>query len=64
MRYLCREHGAASGELTRYSRQAVGPETLILPEARIPPGTFTKMIAHYGEYSADRDDFKIEEVSP
>jgi hypothetical protein len=60
MRHLCREHGAASGELIRVSRGPVPPEALLLPEP--PPGTYTKMIANFGEFRVDRDDFVVEEV--
>jgi hypothetical protein len=52
MRHLCREHGAASAELTRYSRQAVMPGYLFLEEA--PPGTFDALASTFEEYHREK----------
>jgi hypothetical protein len=59
MRYLCREHGAASAELIRHSR---GPIPVIPFEAQflqnlpnnLPPGTFVEMISNFGEYKVEK----------
>jgi hypothetical protein len=48
VRYLCRAHGAASGELVRRTRQPVHPALLFMPEP--PPGEFEDLIAHFGEF--------------
>jgi len=47
VRYLCRTHGAASGEFVRRTRLPVGPDVLAVPEA--PPGTYEDLVAHYGD---------------
>lgn len=47
VRYLCREHGAASGELIRHSRGAIGPHWLFAPE--IPKDVFDERICKFGE---------------
>ena len=50
VRHLCREHGAASGELIRHSREAIpaipSPEVVNV----LPPDTFVEMVANFGEY--------------
>jgi hypothetical protein len=47
-RYLCREHGAASVELVRHSKDPVLPAVMFLPEP--PPDTFHELICSFGEY--------------
>jgi hypothetical protein len=47
-RYLAREHGAASVELIRHSRNQIIPAVMFLPEP--PPGTFEEMVCSFGEY--------------
>jgi hypothetical protein len=47
-RYLCREHGAASVELIRHSRDPVIPAVMFLPEP--PPDTFNELVCSFGEY--------------
>jgi len=49
MRYLCREHGAASAELVRTSQDAVRPESLIAGQV---VGSFDRMVSIFEEYHA------------
>ncbi|MBI3823246.1 MAG: hypothetical protein HY289_11285 [Planctomycetes bacterium] len=46
LRYLCREHGAASAELVRYSRRTVLPLDLYAPR---PEDTFKELKSYFGE---------------
>lgn len=50
VRYLCRHHGAVSGELIRHSREPVPavPNPQVI--AALPPDTFVEMVANFGEY--------------
>jgi hypothetical protein len=48
VRYLCRAHGAASGEIARRLREPVHPALLFMPEP--PPGALDAFTAHYGEF--------------
>jgi hypothetical protein len=48
MRHLCREKGAASAELTRFSRQPIMPFLLLMDEA--PPGTYDTLESTYEVY--------------
>jgi hypothetical protein len=52
MRHLCREYGAASAELVRYSRPAVMPGYLYLEQA--PPGTFDTLASTFEEYHREK----------
>jgi hypothetical protein len=47
VRYLCRQHGAASAELIRHTRDAIPPAVLFVGEP--PAGTFDDLIATFGE---------------
>jgi hypothetical protein len=46
-RYLCRQYGAASAEITRHSREPLSP--VILFQRDVPPGTADELIARFGE---------------
>jgi hypothetical protein len=52
MRHLCREHGAASAELVRYSRPAIMPGFLFMEEP--PPGTFDTLASTFEEYHREK----------
>jgi hypothetical protein len=47
MRYLCREHGAASAELIRHTRDPTLPAMLFLDNP--PADTFQELITYFGE---------------
>jgi len=47
-RHLCREHGAASVELIRHSKEPVVPAVMFLEDA--PFGTFDELVCSFGEY--------------
>jgi hypothetical protein len=47
VRHLCRQHGAAAGELVRHTREAVLPAVMF--EDEVPPGAFDELIANFGE---------------
>lgn len=47
VRHLCREHGAASASLTRYTREAAMPA--VLGTKDIPPEVVVDLVAHFGE---------------
>jgi hypothetical protein len=49
VRYLCRLHGAASGELVRYSRNPIQPGVLYAP-GPLPRETFEELVCSFGEY--------------
>lgn len=59
-RYLCKEHGAVSAHLTRYSRRAVIPMDMYstIPEIAqirpLPPDFFSELKSHFGEYRRDK----------
>ena len=53
MRYLCNEHNAASAELIRYSRQAVMPMILFMPDAPNPQA-FHELESNFGEYRREK----------
>ena len=46
-RHLCREHGAASAELVRHTREAILPAVLFLPEP--PADALDELISNFGE---------------
>jgi hypothetical protein len=46
-RYLCRQYGAASAQITRHSREAISP--VVLFEREVPPGFANELVAHFGE---------------
>jgi hypothetical protein len=48
-RHLCREHGAASAEVIRHSRNPVQPSMLLKPDQAFP-GIFEDLICSFGEY--------------
>jgi hypothetical protein len=48
-RYLCRTHGAASGEFIRYNRNGIPPGVLFMDN--IPPGAFDEITSNFGEIS-------------
>jgi hypothetical protein len=50
VRHLCREHGAASAELIRYTKEAVTPDVLFMP-GQPPAGAFDVLMANFGELS-------------
>jgi hypothetical protein len=47
VRYLCRAHGAATGELVRHTREPILPAVLLMDEP--PPGTFDELVSSFGE---------------
>lgn len=47
VRHLCREQGAAKGELIRHTREAIPPTVLF--EKEVPPDAFRELISHFGE---------------
>jgi len=47
-RYLCREHGAASAEVVRHSRNALLPDILFV--SPVPAEAFTDQVCIFGEY--------------
>jgi hypothetical protein len=49
LRHLCREHGAASAELIRHSRNPVHPFVLFFT-GPLPPDTFQELVCNFGEY--------------
>jgi hypothetical protein len=48
-RHLCREHGGASAEVVRHSRQPVMPGLLMVPEDRVPPTTWDMLTSTFEE---------------
>jgi hypothetical protein len=46
-RFLCRQNGAASAEILRYSREPVRPEWIFMEQP--PPGTFATLVSNFGE---------------
>lgn len=50
-RYLCQEHGAASAEVVRHSRESIPPGIFLVGNP--PPMTFTDLIASYGDFSRE-----------
>jgi hypothetical protein len=46
-RYLCRQHGAATAEITRHHREAFSP--VVLFQREVPPGAANELVAHFGE---------------
>ncbi len=51
MRYLCREHKAASAELIRYHRQGIPPMVLLMGAP--PAEAFAASKSHFGDYRRD-----------
>ena len=47
VRHLCREHGAAKGELIRHTREAIPPAVMF--ERDVPPDAFGELVSHFGE---------------
>jgi hypothetical protein len=47
-RFLCREHGAASVEIVRCSKNPVMPALMFVDPP--PPGTFDELVCSFGEY--------------
>jgi hypothetical protein len=47
VRHLCREHGAAKGELVRHTREAIPPAVMF--EDDIPPDAFGELVSRFGE---------------
>jgi hypothetical protein len=47
VRYLCRQYGAVSGEITRHSREPISP--VILFQRDVPPGAADELVAQFGE---------------
>jgi hypothetical protein len=47
VRYLCRTHGAATGELIRHTREAIPPAMMYQDEA--PQGAFEELASSFGE---------------
>ena len=53
MRYLCREHKAASAELIRVHRPPVMPGLWFI-DGEPAPDTFTEIKTYYGEYRREQ----------
>jgi hypothetical protein len=55
VRHLCFTHGAASGELLRYSKNVIPPAILLLPENEVArfknEGRYNKLVSNFGEFS-------------
>ncbi|MFO0847621.1 MAG: hypothetical protein U0871_03535 [Gemmataceae bacterium] len=49
VRHLCRESGAARGELIRHTREAIPPAVLFEPNVRAD--AFAELVSHFGEVS-------------
>lgn len=49
VRHLCRAHGAASGELVRHTREAIGPGVLFGDD--LPADAFDELMSSFGEVS-------------
>jgi hypothetical protein len=49
VRHLCREYGAASGELVRHSRNALLPDIMFV-QGPIPREAFSEMVCNFGDY--------------
>ncbi len=49
VRHLCREYGAASGELVRRTREPVAPDLMFTDEP--PAAAFDTLVANFGEFS-------------
>lgn len=49
VRYLCRQYGAATGELIRHSREPIPPAILFTDD--MPPGAFEELVSTFGEVS-------------
>jgi hypothetical protein len=49
VRHLCREHGAASAELIRHSRNPIYPSILFF-NGPLPRETFDELVCNFGEY--------------
>jgi hypothetical protein len=47
VRYLCRQTGAATGEVLRTSRDPIIPALLVMEDT--PPGTFNNLVSNFGE---------------
>jgi hypothetical protein len=47
VRYLCRVHGAASGELIRHTREPIPPAVMFGED--VPAGTFDELMSSFGE---------------
>jgi hypothetical protein len=47
VRYLCRQNGAAGGELVRHTREAVLPAVMFDDDT--PAGAFEELVANFGE---------------
>lgn len=53
MRHLAREHGVASVELIRHSRQPIVP-AFLFGDAPPPPGTFDTLVSTFEEYHREK----------
>jgi hypothetical protein len=53
LRYLCREYGAASGELVRCSRETIMPIVLFMPNPPTEESLMT-LKSHFGEYHREK----------
>ena len=53
MRYLCREHGMQSAELVRYSKEAIMPAILFLPDPPTPE-MLPVLKSFFGEYRREK----------
>lgn len=49
VRHLCRKHGTAQAEVVRYSREAIPPAVLFVPD--LPPGVFDDLVSNFGVIS-------------
>jgi hypothetical protein len=49
VRHLCRQSGAASGELIRHTREPILPAVLTSDD--LPPASFTDLVSNFGEMS-------------
>lgn len=54
VRYLCRTHGAASGEIVRIHQDPIPP--VVLSMDSVQSGAFDKVASTFGEFTADGSD--------
>ncbi len=50
-RYLCRQHGAASAEVLRHSRETIPASALLMGPP--PPAAFNELVVSYGDISGE-----------
>lgn len=62
VRYLCRTHGAASGEIVRIHQDPIPPVVLSLDS--VQSGAFDDFSSSFGEFKADSDDARSNRPGP